>query len=218
MKMNTMMKTQIVTLLSGLCMIASIQAQTEPSKNQTAAASTELATFNIDFPGGTPGELIQTIAKESGTKPNVIVPKNVADVQLPKFKLRNVNAGQVFEALNMVVDETGSQYLRWMSPGDRKDPNQVWTLLKATPKPSVETCQVVFIGQLLDTFRLDDINAAIRTAWEMLGKTSTASLKFHKETQLLIVKGNGEELKLVFDVLKSLEQGAVSKKQAGPAK
>ena len=217
-----MMKTQIVTLLSGLCLIASIQAQTEPSKNQTSTAATvpvaELATFNIDFRGGTPGELIQIIAKESGTKPNVIIPKYVAEVQLPNFKLQNVNTWQVFEALNMVADETGSQYLRWMSQGDRRDPNQVWTLLKPAPKPTNETCQVVFIGQLLESFQLDDINAAIRTAWEMLGKASTASLKFHKETKLLIVKGNGEELKLVVDVLKSLEQGAVSKKQADSTK
>ena len=44
---------------------------------------------------------------------------------------------------------------------------------------------------------MDDINAAIRTAWDMLGKPSSASLKFHRETKLLIARGTEEELKLV---------------------
>ena len=81
-------------------------------------------------------------------------------------------------------------------------------------KPKAETCQVTFIGYLLESFELEDINAAIRASWEMLSKSSTASLKFHKETKLLIAKGDDEELKLAAEVLKSLQQAAAVKKQA----
>jgi hypothetical protein len=218
MKLNTMNKTQMLAIFAGLCMIASTQAQPDQSRNQSNVAapapSAELPTFTIDFPGGTPGDLVEQMAKATGSRPNMIIPAYVADVQIPKFKLQNVTVSQVFDAMNMVADDKGSLNLRWISEGAKGDNNRNWTLAKAPGKPKVETCQVTFIGNLLDSFQLDDINAAIRTAWEMLGKSSTPSLKFHKETRLLIAKGSEEELKLVFDVLKSLDQAAAVKRQA----
>src|SRR5262245_52299970 len=95
-KMKNMTTRKIAAILSGLCLITSIYTQTEQPKERTtaeaaAAPKGELPIFSIDFPGGTPGELIQNVAKASGTKPNVIIPKYVAEVQIPKFKLQNVN-------------------------------------------------------------------------------------------------------------------------------
>jgi hypothetical protein len=213
-----MIKTPIVAALSGLCLIATIQAQTDQSNNQTTPASAvptrELPSFNIDFPGGTPGELIEQLEKASGTRPNVIIPKPVAGVRIPQFRLQNVNTWQLFEALNMVPDEKGATYTRWIYEGAKGDPNRVWTLVSAPTKQRPESCQVTFIGTLLESFPLDDINAAIRTSWEMLGKSSTPSLKFHKQTKLLIAKGDEEELKLASEVLKSLMQAAGVKRQA----
>jgi hypothetical protein len=211
---------QLVAVLSGLCMIASVQAQTNQSQNQTnvlaAVPGGELPVYNIDFPGGTPGLLIDQMAKESRTRPNVIIPAYLAEVQIPKFKLQNVNTSQVFDALNMVSDEKGARELRWISEGPKEAPNRVWTLIKAASPRKAETCQVAYIGNLLGAFQLDDINAAIRTAWEMLGKSSTPALKFHRETKLLIAKGDEEELKLVVEVLKSLDMAAKLTKQAQP--
>jgi len=208
----------MVAVLSGLCIIASTHAQTNPSEKTAAdlagAPAGDTSIYNIDFPGGTPEQLVAQMAKASGTRPNVIIPKYVAEVQLPKFKLQNVNSGQVFNALNTVADENGTMNLRWISQGPEDIPNRVWTLAKAAPRPKAETCQVVFIGHLLTAFQLDDINAAVRTAWEMLGKSSNPSLKFHKETKLLIAKGTEDELRLAMDVLKSLEQAAVGKAKA----
>jgi hypothetical protein len=216
MKMNQLKKVSIVTALSVFCLVATLQAQTAPGKVEKAIASmtnlTEMPTFDIEFPGGTPEELILQIAKVSGTRPNVIIPGDIGDTQIPRFKLQNVNIRQVFEALNMVTDEKGLKYLHWMNEGSNFL-NPVWVLSKLThPRPAAETCQVTFIGNLLESFQLDDINAAIRTAWEMIGKTTTASLKFHKETKLLIAKGNDQELNLVQEVLKSLQLASNVKK------
>lgn len=225
MKLNNMIKTRIVAGMTGLCLIASIQAQPDQPQNLTTAVSVaptvptgELPAFDIDFPGGTPKELIQYLAKATGTTPNVIIPAHVADVQIPKFKLQHVNTMQVFDALNMVADEKGSLPVRWLGSGDKGGSNRVWTLLKTPARNKVETCQVTFIGVLLESFELDDINAAIRTSWEMLGRSPTASLKFHRETQLLIAKGDEEELKLASEVLKSLHQAATVKRQADAKK
>jgi len=223
MKTNRILKTPIIALFSSLFVAATLQAQTDQPKTEKRVdlASTPtpaLTTFSIDFPGGTPEELVQRIAKESGTKPNVIIPDHAANVQLPKFKLENVNTPQVFEALNMVGDEKGAPQLRWNSQGTQGSPNPVWILYKMPARQTAETCQVTFIGNLLESFQLDDINAAIRTAWEMVGQPSSASLKFHKETKLLIAKGNDQELKLVQEVLKSLELASSLKKVSDPKK
>src|SRR5262245_34379764 len=213
MKLNTMIKTLIVAALSGLCVVTSIQAQNDPTGDKNAAPQTaDLPVFDIDFPGGTPAELVQQLAKASGKRPNVIIPQYVADFRIPQFKLQNVNTPQVFDALNMVTDEKGTLSARWISEGAKGDRSRVWTLMKAPAKPSTETCQVTFIGNLLEFYSLEDVNAAIRTAWDLLGNSPKASLMFHKETKLLIAKGNEEQLKLAFEVLKSLDQGTAGKK------
>ena len=211
----------MIALLSSLCVTATLQAQNDqPNAGKPTAVTapaSELPTFHIDFPGGTPEELVQRVAKASGTRPNVIIPDHAANIQLPKFKLENVNTPQVFEALNMVGDEKGALQLRW-SEGAKGNPNPVWILYKAPARQTAETCQVTFIGNLLESFQLDDINAAIRTAWEMMGQSSSASLKFHKETKLLIAKGNDQELKLVQEVLNSLQLASDLKRPSDPKK
>ena len=183
-----------------------------------AAPAPDQPVYNIDFPGGSPEQLIQQMTKASGVRPNVIVPSYVTDVQLPKFKLQNVTTSQIFGALNSVSDEKGVPTMRWLSDAKQDAANRVWTLAKIMPKPKAEAVQVVFIGHLLTAFQVDDINAAIRTAWDMAGPASTASLKFHKETKILIAKGTEEELKLALDVLKSLEQAAMATKRTEVSK
>ena len=221
MELNRMM---VLALLSGALITATVQAQNDqPKTDEPGAASlpisarAESATFNIDFPGGTPDALVQEVAKQSGTRPNVIIPEHVDKIVLPRFKLQNVSTAQVFEALNLIFDEKGMQHFRWISEGGKGGQRTVWILTKTPLRPPSEACQVWFIGHLLESYPLDDINTAIRATWEMSGQTSTPALKFHKETKLLIVRGSEQELKLVQEVLKALELGTATRK-AGDVK
>ncbi|HEV8541116.1 MAG TPA: hypothetical protein VGR78_01880 [Verrucomicrobiae bacterium] len=205
----------IIALSAAAVLAASLHAQDNHEKpGKTAALAPEPRPFEIEFPGGTPDELVQDIANHSGIRPNVIIPSQLEKIELPKFKLQNVNAGQVFEALNMVVDQSGAQTFRWISQGPKDDPRTVWTLAKAPTRLAAEMCQVWFIGNLLESSNLEDINTAISAAWQMLEPKSSPALKFHKETSLLIARGTDQELKLVGDVLRSLELRASFKKTA----
>ena len=55
--------------------------------------------FDLDFPGGTPRDLIAAIQKAWGKPLNAIVPEEFADTTLPALKMRKVTIPQLFEAL-----------------------------------------------------------------------------------------------------------------------
>ena len=77
--------------------------------------SGELTRFNLDFPGGTPKELVAAIQKAMEKPLNAIVPEEDADINIPPLKMSNVNVGNLFSALEEASRqthsyETGSSY------------------------------------------------------------------------------------------------------------
>jgi len=215
MKLHRM---KIPALLGALLITAMVHGQgDEPktTKPTPVPQKDSWTTFNIDFPGGTAEALVQEVAKQSGTRPNVIIPEQMEKLMLPRFKLQNVSSAQVFESLNLIIDEKGAQHFRWLSQGAKEDPHTVWILARIPVRPAAETCQVWSIGNLLEAYQLEEINTAIRATWEMVGAGSSPALKFHSETKLLIARGNEQELKLAEEVLAQLQVGIRTKKTGG---
>src|SRR5215472_5374742 len=60
-----------------------------------------LTRFDLDFPGGTPRELVAAIQKAMGRPLNAIVSDEHAKVKLPALNMKNVNVAELFEALEM---------------------------------------------------------------------------------------------------------------------
>ncbi len=58
-----------------------------------------LTKFNLDFPGGTPKELVAAIEKAMGKPLNAIIPKEDEDLQMPPLKMNDVVVPQLFAAL-----------------------------------------------------------------------------------------------------------------------
>ena len=69
------------------------------SRLRPAAEDPTLAKFNLDFPGGTPIELVAAIEKATGKPLNAIIPKEDADLQMPPLKMSDVAVPQLFAAL-----------------------------------------------------------------------------------------------------------------------
>lgn len=72
-----------------------------------------LTRFDLDFPGGTPNQLVAAIQKAMAKPLNAIVPDEHADLKLPPLKMKNVNVQQLFSGLEQVSHksqavETGS--------------------------------------------------------------------------------------------------------------
>src|SRR5579859_7978887 len=64
--------------------------------------------FNLDFPGGTPGDLVKAIESATGKPLNAIIPTEDADTQLPPVKMNDVMAPQLFSALQSASVKTVS--------------------------------------------------------------------------------------------------------------
>jgi hypothetical protein len=58
-----------------------------------------LTKFNLDFPGGSPNELVAAIEKSSGRPLNTVVPNRFASLKLPPLKMKGVDVAELFQAL-----------------------------------------------------------------------------------------------------------------------
>jgi hypothetical protein len=65
-----------------------------------------LPAFDLDFPGGTPADLVAAIQKASGKPLNAIIPDEYAGKQLPAMRMKGVNAAKLFEALEISSQRT----------------------------------------------------------------------------------------------------------------
>src|SRR5262249_17751536 len=67
-------------------------------------------------------------------------------------------------------------------------------------------------------FNVDDITTAIESGWQLMGDKSPATIRFHKDTKLLIAVGEPSKLETIDAVLRALSvPKAVSGGTAKPA-
>ncbi len=164
----------------------------------------ELTRFDLNFPGGTPKELVEAIEKT----------------------LNAVTAPQLFEALSAATSKTETypyslgyggplQQAQQVSSygfrtyGPRGD-DAIWHFYYDKPNPpqvpqEPKTCRFYQLGPYLDNYKIEDITTAIETGWKMLGETERPEIKFHKDTKLLIAVGEASKLVLIESVLAQLQ-------------
>jgi len=173
-------------------------------------APATLTKFDLDFPGGSPNELVAAIQKSMGHPLNAIVPIDYASLTLPPLKMKGVNVAQLFQALEQ-ASQWNPEGFRTMSStsfgfkaeGTISD-DSIWYFYKTgRPKMPKESRFYLLTPYLDRGLTVDDITTAIQTGWKMLGN-SPASLSFHKETKLLIVVGDGYQLQTIDQVLGAL--------------
>lgn len=190
--------------------------------------SSDLTRFNLDFPGGTPTELVAAIQKATGKPLNVIIPPEFADTKLPPLKMNDVNVQQLFQALEAASYKTES-YVTGSGPyfgapqnyqqrttgyGFKTDgpitDNSIWYFrVEKAPEPPAQPRQkssrFYALAPYLDHgLKVDDITTAVETAWKMAGETSPPEISFHKDTKLLIAVGDPEKLQTIDSVLQAL--------------
>jgi hypothetical protein len=237
MKMKTasnQMKT-MYSLIAGLLTLAVATAPGQPSPNHPpgppvrsqAAPATGLTRFDLDFPGGTPRELVAAIQKAMERPLNAIVPDECADVMLPALKMKNVNVPELFNAVWAASRKTeevssglynGAPYNHvitsygFNTEGNNPTDDSIWyfSVQKPTPPPALSStekiCRFYSLAPYLERgATVDDITTAIETGWKMLGDTSPPTISFHKDTKLLIAVGEPGKLEVIDAVLKALD-------------
>ena len=182
-----------------------------------------LMKFNLNFHGGTPGELVLAIEKALGRPLNVIVPEDLAGTKLPALEMNNVDVSQLFAALLMasrksevVPGSYGNYQISQTTCGFKTDgrpsDDSIWyffverPVVPPPPTPQ-KVCRFYSLAPYLEgTATVDDITTAIQTGWKMLGDTSPPTISFHKDTKLLIAVGEPSKLETIDAVLKALQQ------------
>ena len=194
--------------------------------------SEEPTKFDLDFPGGTPKELVAAIQKAMRRPLNAIVPEEFAEQRLPALKMDHVNVAQLFEALaaasrkseavttssyggqlgqNYQVVITGYGF-RQASQGRITD-DTIWYFY--VEKPALppfssqprKTCRFYPLAGYSDhNMTVDDITTAIETGWKMLGENPTPAISYHKDRRLLIAVGEPNKLETIDLVLRALSE------------
>lgn len=192
----------------------------------------DMLPFDLDFPGGTPIQLVKAMEKAIGKPLNVIVPEELATFKLPALKMNQVTAYQLFTTMEQASQKsvrivTGSQ--SFGSGGHQEQYQQFteaygfrtignWTprawffhQVKAPqPPPVPKQCRFYQLAPYFqftnpaEMLQVEDITTAIKTGWRMSQVKEEPEMNFHKETQLLIVVGEPAQLAIIDDVLKAL--------------
>lgn len=203
-----------------------------PPSAAPAPGQEEPTKFDLDFPGGTPKELVAAIQKAMRRPLNAIVPEEFNDVRLPALKMDHVNVQQLFEALaaagrkseavtsgnnfgggysSYQVVNTGYGF-RQGSQGRITD-DTIWYFYVDKPAlpPAIpqnkKFCRFYSLASYLDqNMTVDDITTAIETGWKMLGEKPTPTISYHKDTKLLIGVGEPDKLEIIDSVLRALSE------------
>jgi hypothetical protein len=232
---NTMTIPMSVCRSAALCLALVIQAPAHaqeapaPGKAPAEAPAPKLTLFDLDFPGGTPGELVEAIQRAAGTPVNAVIPSEDAKVELPPLKMRQVTTESIFRAMfeasrskpPLSSDTFSSTYVEstfgFRTQGAASD-GSVWYFLVNAPVKiqSHRTVNFFPLTPFLDEgLSVDDITTAINTGWKMLGGSDQSELSYHKETKLLIVVADVEHTGTVIKALEALRQ-AKSKPTIAP--
>src|SRR5262245_6225229 len=82
-----------------------IQEINRRAAGEANADNKSLPRFDLDFPGGTPSELVKAIEKASGKPLNAVIREEDANCRLAAISVKNVNVAQLFSALIEVSRE-----------------------------------------------------------------------------------------------------------------
>jgi hypothetical protein len=219
------MKITNITLLAVLlafqsALSAEKTATTEPKPPLAEPPPERLTKFDLDFKGGHPKDLIAAVQKATGKPVNAIIPDEYANMTLPELKMKNVNALQLFRALDEASRKT--EYVKnsdgsystfntafgFHNIGGNQTDDTVWFFYVQKPKvpPANKICRFYALGPYLDSgLSIDDITTAIKSGAKMLGEADEPAMSFHKDTRLLIAVGEPSRLEIIDSVLRALE-------------
>jgi hypothetical protein len=224
--MNRYIKMTNITVLALMLAMSSALADDKPTTNEAKLQERPpetLTKFDLDFKGGQPKDLIAAVQKATGKPMNAIIPDEYANVTIPELKMKNVNAAQLFRALDQASRKT--DYVKnpdgsystfntgcgFQNIGGNLTDDTVWYFYVQKPKtpPPSKICRFYALGPYLDLgISIDDITTAIKTGAKMLGETDEPTMSFHKDTRLLIAVGEPSRLDIIDSALRALQQTA----------
>ena len=193
------------------CMAALILLVGGQSTLGANPSNDEKELISVKFAGGTVTDYVKALVKEAGTI-NVVVAPEAAEVPMPPVTLTKVT---VSAAIGLVDGRSLLQRERSIQLDVRHMPQyteqeqptyQIHATVRGNPvgtQASVWTIANLLRGDIFDA---DDVLEAVETALDILQSTDEPIIRFHKQTGLLIARGDPQQLSTIDDVLEQLQQ------------
>ena len=149
------MKKLIHVFLCLIALTANAAFSQDKSTPATQPAPPALTRFDLDFPGGSPTELIAAIQKAMGRPLNAVIPAERANLKMPPLKMKGINVEELFQALVQT-----SSYFGGKKKGGAMRPR---------PKPTNQSqtqLTVIFRGLTASAFGSETCNTpSFSSAW-----------------------------------------------------
>jgi hypothetical protein len=212
-----------------------ITALAPPFRRGVKEDSNLLPRFDLDFPGGTPRDLVKAIEKATAKPVNAIIPDDCSKLIIPGILVKNVTVAQLFEAVTLASKVTfPTVSVNYGTPGHypiitgpsfvssygfrtqgTPDENSIWYFYWEKPASQPLYCRFYQLSPYLEAgYKVEDITTAIETAWKMIGAYPQPEIKYHKDTKMLIAVGELDKLQMIDDALKELPKGSPKQKSS----
>lgn len=173
-------------------------------------------------------EFVSAISKARGTPVNVVIPPEDSRTMIPPLEMHQVDVPTLFAVVTQASSKhsqrvvkvgIGTTQLQQVTEGfgfqaTESGTSEAWVFRvfrlppEVTPNEPVKAPEAVRffnLGSLLASHTIDDITTVLSAGNDLrTGGKERLNLKFHKETQLLIVLGTPEELAMVEEALRML--------------
>lgn len=214
---------------------AQTRPYTTPNVSDAVPATANLQkapVFDLDFPGGTVEQFAQYVNDARKTPINLVFDDQDSTLRIPRLELKNVTIESLFEVLDTLGRSREDGFTVVLASGAgpmmvRGQPNttvtvtrpvltdgeeKVYLLYPRNRRNQLEQVKFFNLEAYLVRSSVEDITTALNAGYQLkTGSTERLNLKFHKETQLLMVRGGPEELSMVADVLSQLKPSVPAK-------
>ncbi len=133
------------------------------------------------------------------------------------IRLKNVTAGEIFNAMNMVLESQNSP-VRWELTMNGSRPTVILRVMQALVPSSVlqppkESKRLVFfvgdlVGDKFGGMSMEQLVKTVSEVFQMSYGDPKGVVQFHKEAQLLVVTGTPEQLEFIQQTLTAIKQKA----------
>ncbi len=161
--------------------------------------------FDLEFAGGDLQALAEAVEEAIGQPAGIVFADEASRTfPAPTMRLARVTTRDLAEVLKMAQlrDESGNELEVSFGAG-------VVVLRRRDRSPvgfRAIRVRLFSVAPYLGSYEIDEIVTVIETAWEMADPASSANLRFHPGTELLLAAGTEVELMLVREVLESLAE------------
>lgn len=171
----------------------------------------ESGLISLRFKGGTATEYVNAIRLE-GPPANMHVDTAVEQVRMPPVELNRVSVRTALELLDGRIEQRPRDQIKIAVRPLTRSPHEIETYhvraLLIGMSRQTEAGVWSIAGLVEHGIPAEAILSAIETAVEVVNSPTDSVVRFHKDTGLVIARGDGEQLSTIHQVIDRLESAA----------